>query len=190
MTEVVPSVRASDADRERVAAIVSSAAGQGMLTLEEADERLARVWAARYVAELAPITADLPDAGRRLAPVDHGVRAAARAAFGRHLALYLIGVALLVALWAASGADFFWPAWPIIGFGFGVWAHARAVRHAGDPAYAGAGTGSHSGAAAGSPAAIGPGRRTGWSGGPWAGPWAFGGCGARRYQGDRYPAGY
>lgn len=128
------SVRASDADRERVAAIISNAVGQGLLTLTEADERLTRVYAARHLAELAPVTADLPDGGRRLAPVDHGARAVARAALARHVALYLAGVAVLVALWVASDTRFFWPAWPIIGFGLGVLSHARAVRHAGDPA--------------------------------------------------------
>jgi hypothetical protein len=133
-SEVQQSVRASDADRERVATIVSNAVGQGMLTLGEADERLARVWAARHLEDLAPITADLPDGGRRLAPIDLRARAAARAGLARHVALYLAGVAVLVALWLASDTRFFWPAWPIIGFGLGVLSHARAVRRAGDPA--------------------------------------------------------
>jgi len=178
MSELVPSVRASDADRERVAAIVSAAAGQGMLTLEEADERLARVYASRHVAELAPITADLPDAGRRLAPVDTGARAAARAAFTRHLTLYLVGVTVLVAIWAVTGSDFFWPAWPIVGFGIGLVSHARAARRAGDPAYESPTP--HAGAGPGPGArAVGP--------RPWGapGPWAYGGCGRARHHAYR-----
>ena len=42
-------VRASDADRERIAAILRGAAGQGLLTLAEVDERLSRAYAATYV---------------------------------------------------------------------------------------------------------------------------------------------
>jgi hypothetical protein len=149
-----PSVRASDADRERVAAIVSNAVGQGLLTLQEADERLAAVWAARHLADLAPITADLPDGGRRLAPVDLRARAAARAGLVLHVALYLAGVAVLVALWVVAGAGFFWPAWPIAAFGFGVLRHFQAVHLAGDPAAR--------------PRA-------------WSGPLGYGGC--HRYRG-------
>lgn len=53
-------VRASDADRERVADIIRQAAGDGRLTMEELDERLDAVYAAKTYAELEPITRDLP----------------------------------------------------------------------------------------------------------------------------------
>jgi Domain of unknown function (DUF1707) len=56
-------LRASDADRERVANIVREAAGDGRLTMEELDERLDAVYAAKTYAELEPITHDLPAAG-------------------------------------------------------------------------------------------------------------------------------
>ena len=132
-TEAAPSVRASDADRERVAAIVSAAAGKGMLTLAEADERLAQVYTARYVSDLAPITADLPDGGRPLAPVDQRVRSAARSDFARHLAGYLGLAAVLITIWAATGAGYFWPVWPLVGVGIGVLKHGRWARYAGQP---------------------------------------------------------
>jgi hypothetical protein len=156
-TDAAPSVRASDTDRERVAAIVSSAAGKGLLTLTEADERLAQVYAARYLSDLAPITADLPDSGRRLAPVDTRVRTTARSALAWHVTLYLVGVAALLAVWMASGAGFFWPAWPIIGFGIGVLGHIRGVRHAAESGW------------------TEPVRR----GHRRAGPWGYHGCGSR-----------
>ena len=54
-------MRASDADRERVADVLRQAAGDGRLTMEELDERLDAVYAARTYAELAPITHDLPE---------------------------------------------------------------------------------------------------------------------------------
>jgi hypothetical protein len=109
-------VRASDADRERVAAILRGAAGQGLLTLAEVDERLGRVYAATYVGDLPPVTADLPEGGRRLAPADPGARSRARAVARVHLAGYVGLVLLMVAIWVATGADYyFWPVWPAIG---------------------------------------------------------------------------
>jgi len=56
-------LRASDADRERVANVLREAAGDGRLTMDELDERLDAVYAAKTYAELEPITRDLPDAG-------------------------------------------------------------------------------------------------------------------------------
>jgi hypothetical protein len=46
-----------------VAEILREAAGDGRLTLEELDERLDAVYAAKTYAELEPITHDLPNAG-------------------------------------------------------------------------------------------------------------------------------
>jgi hypothetical protein len=56
-------LRAADADRERVANVLREAAGDGRLTMDELDERLDAVYAAKTYAELEPITRDLPDAG-------------------------------------------------------------------------------------------------------------------------------
>jgi hypothetical protein len=53
-------IRASDADRERVAALLHHAIGEGRLTLAEVDERLRRVYAAKTVGELRPAIRDLP----------------------------------------------------------------------------------------------------------------------------------
>ena len=63
------SLRASDADRERVANILREAAGDGRLTMEELDERLDAVYTAKTYAELEPITRDLPATGTAHAPV-------------------------------------------------------------------------------------------------------------------------
>ncbi|GAA3753652.1 hypothetical protein HDA32_004437 [Spinactinospora alkalitolerans] len=53
-------MRASDADRDRVAEILREAAGEGRITLDELDERLDRTYRARTYDDLAPLTADLP----------------------------------------------------------------------------------------------------------------------------------
>ena len=58
-------LRASDDDRERTAETLRRAAGEGRLSVEELEERLQGVLAARTQAELEPLVADLPAAGER-----------------------------------------------------------------------------------------------------------------------------
>ncbi|MFI6284701.1 DUF1707 domain-containing protein [Streptomyces sp. NPDC051018] len=55
-----PGLRASHADRDRVVDVLRIAAGDGLLTAEELDERLEAALSARTLSELAPLTADLP----------------------------------------------------------------------------------------------------------------------------------
>jgi hypothetical protein len=52
-------LRASDADRERVVALLTDAAEDGRLTLGEHADRAERAYAARTLGELAALTADL-----------------------------------------------------------------------------------------------------------------------------------
>ena len=51
-------------------------------------------------------------------------RIKAKRGFRTHLAIYLAVNALLVAIWATTSATFFWPVWPMFGWGIGVVAHA------------------------------------------------------------------
>lgn len=53
-------IRASDADRDRYAAILQDAYAEGRLTREEYDERLDACLRARTYADLEPLVADLP----------------------------------------------------------------------------------------------------------------------------------
>jgi len=53
-------MRISDAERDDVAAILRDAAGDGRLDLQELDERLEAVYAAKTYGDLEPITRDLP----------------------------------------------------------------------------------------------------------------------------------
>jgi Domain of unknown function (DUF1707)/Cell wall-active antibiotics response 4TMS YvqF len=62
-------MRASDADRERVAKILHDAMGEGRLTVTELDERLQGVYAAKTLGELVPFTADLPLATGSAMPI-------------------------------------------------------------------------------------------------------------------------
>ena len=56
----VPELRASDADRERVAEVLRDALAEGRLDMEEFEERLEATYKARTYGELTPITRDLP----------------------------------------------------------------------------------------------------------------------------------
>jgi Domain of unknown function (DUF1707)/Cell wall-active antibiotics response 4TMS YvqF len=53
-------IRASDADRERVADILRDAFAEGRLSPEEHAERIEAVYASKTLGELAPLTRDLP----------------------------------------------------------------------------------------------------------------------------------
>jgi hypothetical protein len=53
-------LRASDADRERVADRLREAVAQGQISMDELDERLEATYAAKTFGELVPVTADLP----------------------------------------------------------------------------------------------------------------------------------
>lgn len=66
--DAVPDLRASDADRERVAEILRDALAEGRLDMAEFEERLDATYKARTYGELAPITRDLPAAGAPAAP--------------------------------------------------------------------------------------------------------------------------
>ena len=54
-----PSLRASDADRERAVDLLRDAAGDGRLDVCELDERVSAVYATRTLTELAQLTRDL-----------------------------------------------------------------------------------------------------------------------------------
>ncbi|MEV5983457.1 DUF1707 domain-containing protein [Streptomyces sp. NPDC052051] len=62
-------LRASDADRERVAEVLRDALAEGRLDMEEFEERLDATYRARTYGQLAPITQDLPAAGAVPPPV-------------------------------------------------------------------------------------------------------------------------
>ncbi|WP_327351014.1 DUF1707 SHOCT-like domain-containing protein [Streptomyces sp. NBC_01304] len=73
-----PELRASHADRDHVVDVLSVAAGDGLLTAAELDERVEAALSARTVRELSTLTADLPpvsgSAGEAVAEVKDVVR--------------------------------------------------------------------------------------------------------------------
>ena len=113
MTDV--SMRAADTDRDRTVERLRDAAAEGRLTPDDLERRLETALAARTYAELEGVVADLPqpDGARR------AVRE--RSELGGLLATSM----LLVAIWALTGMGYFWPVWPILGWGVFVLVPSR-----------------------------------------------------------------
>jgi hypothetical protein len=122
-------LRTSDTEREQVADMLRAAMTEGRLTLEEGEERLGQVYAAKFRDELAPLTADLPDNGRRALAETPQARAATRRDVRRHAGIVMLIAVVLTGIWALSGAHFFWPAIPLIFLVMGVARHARYGRY-------------------------------------------------------------
>jgi len=110
----------SDAERDEAAERLRQAGGEGRLTPEELEQRLGRAFGARTRGELDALVADLPAPPRRQ-----------RAPRSRRpeLTVFASTSLLLIAIWALSGMGYFWPAWPILGWGFFVLMPGKAFGH-------------------------------------------------------------
>ncbi|MDG5773309.1 MULTISPECIES: DUF1707 domain-containing protein [Mycolicibacterium] len=126
----VETARAGDRERERTADDLGQALTQGYLTMPEYEDRVQSTFQAQTAAELRQLVADLPV--HRLRRHDPRRRAAqqqaARLSVRIHLAAYLAGCVLMLGIWLAVGVGgggwYFWPVWPIMGWGIGVASHA------------------------------------------------------------------
>ena len=136
-------LRASDADRERAVEALRDHFVAGRLSDDELADRTASAYGAKTLAELENVILDLPSeesalpaSARRRAPALAGARRPAGfwpRACGSTLTVYVVVNVMLVAIWAASGGGYFWPIWPILGWGIGLGCHAA-------PLLAGVGT--------------------------------------------------
>ncbi|MFI8994650.1 DUF1707 domain-containing protein [Streptomyces sp. NPDC053542] len=84
-------IRASDADRDRIAAILREALAEGRLDAEEHAERIDGVYRAKTMGELEPLIGDLP-AGREGAGTDRAAAAYAPEPSGGAVAATLVGI--------------------------------------------------------------------------------------------------
>ena len=117
--ELNPSLRASDADRERVVEILRGHTAEGRITAEEFDERMTAAYAARTMGALAELTTDLPvdlaEHAQRQQEIARKARP--RKALSRKVREDVSGLAslgvVLTVVWVISGAGYFWPAWPL-----------------------------------------------------------------------------
>jgi Domain of unknown function (DUF1707)/2TM domain len=102
-------MRASEAEREAAVEELRRHASVGRLDVDELEQRVEAAFAARTLDDLSALTRDLP------VPPESDFR--------EHLTIYLAVNALLVAIWALTGADYFWPVWPFMGWGIAVVVH-------------------------------------------------------------------
>jgi hypothetical protein len=131
----------SDVQREHVVRELKKHCGDGRLTLDELEQRIAEAYAAPTTAELDHALRELPRAPATLPPV-RPVRAgvattrstpatrttreladhrAAEIALKAHLYTYIAVIALLVMIYAlTSPGGYFWPIWPAMGWGTAV----------------------------------------------------------------------
>ncbi len=117
--------------------------GAGRLSADELAARSEQAYAARTRSELGELMVDLaPQSGaggaqhappigpprsgsdharsqRVVTPTGRGLRTS----FRIHLAVYIVVNIALVCVWAATGFGYFWPIWPLVGWGIGLGAH-------------------------------------------------------------------
>lgn len=119
MPELSTALRASDADRDGAAERLRAAYAEGRLDELELHDRLGTALAARTVAELAPLVADLPQPGpgaaarsRTPRAPDSGRIGPLRAAWAAWVTVVLINVVIWALVALGSGEwIYFWPAW-------------------------------------------------------------------------------
>jgi hypothetical protein len=116
---VNPSIRASDADRERVVELLRQNNAEGRITSEEFDERMSAAYAAKTMGALAELTTDLPVdlAAHTRKQAELARQRAAQVPVSRQMRAAVSGWVslgvLLTVVWAISGAGYYWPAWPL-----------------------------------------------------------------------------
>src|SRR6478672_5603177 len=110
-------LRASDADRERVAERLRQAATEGRILTEELEQRLEASFAARTYGQLDPLLADLP--GRRLlVPARSRERIWLRPTITLAVALAVALAAMLAIVLAVAGVLAMWVLWVLAGLFF------------------------------------------------------------------------
>ena len=117
-------MRAGDDDRERVVGALHRHAQAGRLDPVELDERVEAALNAKTFGELQRLTRDLPDETGTPQARTVASRRVAVAKLREHVGFWVTVSVICVAIWAATGADYFWPLWPIGFIGLTVVLHA------------------------------------------------------------------
>jgi hypothetical protein len=108
MSEHSGRIRASDGEREEVAATLRQAMSEGRLTLAEGEERLQRLYATVYRDELPDFTADLPRLDHPMADRLAGSRQRSRRRRGTPGRAGLLLAAVAAGVWAIAGGGPVW----------------------------------------------------------------------------------
>jgi hypothetical protein len=122
-----PEMRASDADRDRIAAVLRDAHADGRLAQDELLERLGATYEARTYGDLDRLVADLPRPTRapatrsaphsaRPAPGPPARRPSGRTALTHAWWVWATAVSVNVVIWllvsiTSNEIVYFWPAW-------------------------------------------------------------------------------
>ncbi|RVX47116.1 uncharacterized protein DUF1707 [Nonomuraea polychroma] len=115
-----PEMRASDSDRDRVAAILREHTAQGRITMDEFNERLEQLYQSKTYGELAKLTSDLPDVDLRNRPAKtakaieskDGMHSGMKAAWGAWaMASGINWVIWLIVSISSDGGVYPWPLW-------------------------------------------------------------------------------
>jgi hypothetical protein len=148
-----PRIRASDADRDRVASLLREHHAAGRLTAEEFHERMDSALEAKTLGELDELMTDLPaidlyqlpDAslrrgptrpGQSLLPADPGAHGGPAKFTPGTVAMgaWAVVTSALVAIWAVAavvGSGTWFPWWALIALPW-IWAIIRRSQHPGD----------------------------------------------------------
>jgi hypothetical protein len=130
-----PVLRVSDLERERAVAQLRQHMAEGRLDVDEFSERLDEAYAARTTTDLQHVLRELPHVQVR-EPLTPEVRQQRsdlerkkRREFQQSVVSYVLVNTFLVGIWLATsiGAGeltFFWPIFPMLGWGLGVAFHA------------------------------------------------------------------
>ncbi len=113
-----PALRASDADRNVAVEALNAAFQDGRLDVVEHAERLEQALAAKRLAELAPLLADLSLApAEPPRPASGTMRRIRDVGFAAWVALAALLNVIWLASWAFAGDGpyYYWPIWPMIG---------------------------------------------------------------------------
>jgi hypothetical protein len=106
-----PELRIADTDRDDAVERLRAAATEGRIDSEELEERVSRALAARTQSDLDDLVRDLP------APHVPAPRPDRSLALRQRTAAFLTPNVVCIAVWAATGAGSFWPAWVLLGTG-------------------------------------------------------------------------
>lgn len=119
-----PEMRASDGDRDRVAASLREHCAQGRITVEELNDRLEGTYSARTIGDLDRVTSDLPEEDMYELPVPASrqstpsrgrsaslYKSGMRAGWASYVTVNLICVVIWLLAAVGSGAWYPWWVW-------------------------------------------------------------------------------
>ena len=120
----------SDDERREISQLLRRHFEEGRLTLTEYEERTEQAFGAKVYADFDGILDDLPVPAKMTLPLaPPGMRQpSALDGFRSHLNVYLVISAFLIFIWAFTSRGYFWPAWPMAGWGIAVVLHWLAAR--------------------------------------------------------------